>query len=588
MKVSLNILWFVLLLGVVSCRGTKESVSTPAFDPENLPEVSKMEQLESTAQLIEGGKQRMLGNQAAAILSYAEAVKADPRNSAAYYELAKLHAQQDYLEDAEDYALKAIALDPENKFFSMLLADIYFAREKNDKGLEVQQLLAEQFPTDLNIQISLLSTLLHLERYKESLLIFDHLEEISGFNNELSLQKQRVYMEMENPEKALEEAERLVSYYPSEPLYLELLAELYRENDQPEKAVTVYRKMLEEDPENAMARLLLADFYRNLGDTEKSFVELVKAFESPQLGIDGKVRILVSYYFLSEEDTTYLDQAWQLCKILVETHPEEAQAHALYGDFLMREQKNEQARQRYETAIKLDPAELSYWEQLLSLQIRLSDHEALLESSAEALEYFFEQPLLYFFHGLANYYLDQYEPAIAAFNTGLGLAIDNAELRSQFYTLLGDTYYKSGEYNKAYENYEQALEINPDDAYALNNYSYYLSMRNENLEKALTMSARSLEIEPNNASFQDTYGWIKYKLGDYKQAEVWIKKSLDNSEEPNAVVLEHYGDVLYKLGEKQQALLYWEKALEADRKQESVDGVSEFLEKKVKEGTLFE
>jgi tetratricopeptide (TPR) repeat protein len=470
----------------------------------------------------------------------------------------------------------------------MLLADIFFAQNKNDKGLEVQQFLADKFPTDLNIQISLLSTLLYLERYEESLMIFDHLEKVSGFNNELSLQKQRVYMEMGNPEMALDEAERLVSYFPHEPLYLELLAELYRENDRPEKAVEVYRMMLEEDPENAMARLLLADFYRNLGETEKSFVELVKAFESPQLGVDGKVRILVSYYFLSEEDNTYLDQAWQLCEILVETHPDEAKAHALYGDFLVREKKNERARERYETAVKLDPAELSYWEQLLSLQIRLNDHEGLLASSGEALEYFFEQPLLYFFHGLGNYYLERYESAIKAFNDGLELAFDNPELMSQFHTLLGDTYFKTGDYNKSYYNYEQALEINPDDAYALNNYSYYLSKRNEDLDKALTMSARSLEIQPDNASFQDTYGWIKYKLGDYQQARIWIKKSLDNSEESNAVVLEHYGDVLYKLGEKEQALVYWKKALEADREGSDVDGVSEFLEKKIKEGTLFE
>jgi tetratricopeptide (TPR) repeat protein len=102
------------------------------------------------------------------------------------------------------------------------------------------------------------------------------------------------------------------------------------------------------------------------------------------------------------------------------------------------------------------------------------------------------------------------------------------------------------------------------------------------------MSAKSLELDPDNASFQDTYGWIKYKMGDYQQAEVWIKKAMDNTEEPSAVLLEHYGDVLYKLGNKDEALIYWKKALDLVDMENDFDEVSEFLQKKVDEGKLFE
>ena len=50
----------------------------------------------------------------------------------------------------------------------------------------------------------------------------------------------------------------------------------------------------------------------------------------------------------------------------------------------------------------------------------------------------------------------------------------------------------------------------------------------------------------------------------------------------NAEVLEHYGDVLYKLGRTKEAKEYWKRALRAGK------GGSEFLEKKVNDGVLYE
>jgi tetratricopeptide (TPR) repeat protein len=575
-----------LFLGFASCKTQKQPVARGLVPPESIREVSQIEQLESTARLIEAGKQKMLGNYANAILLYAEASKIDPRNSAALYELAKLHAQQGFAKDAEVFALQAVWLDPDNKYFGMLLADTYFMQKKNDLGHEVQQKLAKKNPTDLNIQISLLSTLVYLEKYDEAIRQFEYIEYISGFNNELSLQKQKILLEMDQPDLAIEEAKRLISYFPQEPVYLELLAELYTETGQDDKAYQLYRQMLALQPDNPMAYLLLADYYRNNQQEEKSFEHLLKAFESPLLEIDGKSRIMASYYYLSGEDSLYRPQAYKLCGIMLEIHPEEAQAHAIYGDFLFRDEKLEEAWEAYFTAATLDPSDLAYWQQVLSIETRLMDYQSLLNTSNKALEYFFEQPVLYLFNGLANQQLKNYPQALSAFKYGIDLTGDQVDLKGQFLVLIADTYYKMGEHENSFSHYEQALSVDPDNSYVLNNYSYYLSLLNINLDKALMMSARSLELDPDNASFQDTYGWIKYKMGDYQQAYDWIKKALDNSEEPRTEVLEHYGDVLYKLGRTEDALCYWKKALDV-RDQDDENG-SEFLEKKVMEGKLFE
>jgi len=115
----------------------------------------------------------------------------------------------------------------------------------------------------------------------------------------------------------------------------------------------------------------------------------------------------------------------------------------------------------------------------------------------------------------------------------------------------------------------------------LNNYAYYLSLRNEKLDKAELMSRKAVELDPGNGSNMDTYGWVLYKEGKYEDAKEWIGKAMENGEDTSAVVLEHYGDVMWQLGDKKEAQKYWEKAQKAGKG-------SEFLEKKVRDKMLYE
>ena len=572
-----------VLFGGCSVQQRVAEKEKPLTKPEP---VGELKQLQSTAMLIDASKQKMLGNFSNAIVLYAEALNTDPYNTAAAYKLSKLHAQQGYLEDAGRYAEYATWLEPENIYYQLVLADIYFLSGKTEQGILVQRGLAEKNPNNLNLQINLLSSLLYTSKLDEAIGVLEHIESISGFNDELSLEKQRILVEMGETEKAVREAERLVTFFPNEPVYLELLADLYMEIDKPEKAYQTYYRILEVQPENAMARLLLADYYRKAGEEERSFRELKKAFQSEQFTVEGKARILFTYYYLSEEDTTYLAQSFELLDILMELHSDDAEANAIYGDFLYREEKLEEARKYFYRAAQIEPSELRFWQQTLIIDSRLNNYENMLKASEEALEYFFEQPVLYLFNGLAHFQKKNYEEAILSFRQGRGLALDDPEFQAEFLTLLGDANYRAGNYDDSDRSYQEALLLNPDNAVALNNFSYHLSLRRKNLEKALEMSARSLEMDPDNAAFLDTYGWIKYKLGNYTEARKWIEKSIQNAETPSATVLEHYGDVLYKLGEKDTALYYWKKAQEKRNIED--DGTSELLDKKVRDQTLYE
>jgi len=108
--------------------------------------------------------------------------------------------------------------------------------------------------------------------------------------------------------------------------------------------------------------------------------------------------------------------------------------------------------------------------------------------------------------------------------------------------------------------YEKALTYNADNAFTLNNYAYYLSLRGEQLEKAAKMSKRSNDLQPNNASFEDTYAWILFKQKNYPQAKIWMEKALADDKTNSNVKSEHYGDIMFHLGDVDAALENWKKA----------------------------
>ena len=157
---------------------------------------------------------------------------------------------------------------------------------------------------------------------------------------------------------------------------------------------------------------------------------------------------------------------------------------------------------------------------------------------------------------------------------GVEYVFDNDALYNEFQTSLADVYNSLNLYEKSDSLYELVLQKNPDNIIVLNNYSYYLSLRKKNLEKAKTMSKRCNELEPNNGTYQDTYAWILYCLTEYKSALEWIERAIKNGGDKSAVIIEHYGDILFKLGQKQEAVNQWKRA-------KSIGEGSDLLNKKI-------
>lgn len=579
-KFNILLLAMVLFVALGGCKTAQQPAQAPAGYMERQM-VTGTDRLQSSALLVEATRQKVLGNLPQAVVLYLEAINKDPRNDAAYFELAKAHAMQGQFEDALKFAQKAAEIDPDNTWYLTVLADIYTLSNKVEQSIAIYRRLTGEHPQRTDFLMSLANTYLYSGRYNEALETFNRIEDLTGFSEEVSLQKQKILVEQGRIEEAITEAERLTALFPGEQMFQELLSDLYMEAGQTDKARALFEKMLEGDPENPLAHLMMADFYQEQGEEELAFESLKMAFRSPRLDTQNKGRIMYTFYNLSGQNPGYLDQALELCQILIEMHPDEAEPYLIYGDFLSREGHLEQARDQFLEGARRDPSNLGVWQQVMLIDNQLREYEAMLEHSNMALEYFFEQPLLFLFNGLANLQLKQYEDAASSLSYGAGLVQDDKELSMQFLSMLGDAYHYLEDYSRSEQYYERALKLDPSNATVLNNYAYNLSLRRERLDDAEFMAAEANRLEPGVSAYQDTMGWVLYQKGRYQEAADWIGKALQSAEEPSGTVLEHYGDVLYKLNQPQEALRYWQKAEEAGE-------ASSLLPKKIKDRKLYE
>ncbi|MCW3103533.1 MAG: Tetratricopeptide repeat-containing protein [Bacteroidetes bacterium] len=589
-----------------SCKtkqGTASSAAAPAVKTSSSKSgIEGKQRVDFERVFFDANKEKMLGNYDLAETLFAKALTIDPNSGAAMYELANIYAFQGNKNQALYYSKKAAASDPKNIWYQLLYAQCLKENKQLSEVVSVYEKVVKDNPDRIELYYELANAYLYVNKLNDAIKVYNRIEEQIGVTEDASMQKIKIYKSQNNFDKSVEEVQKLIKAYPKEAKYYGMLGEIYQDKGQGEKAFEAYNDLLKIDPQNAYVHLSLADYYRSLKQNDKAFEEIKIAFRSQELDIDTKVKILLSYYSITETYTELKPDADELCRILVEVHPEEAKAFSIYGDFLFRDKKLEEARTQYRKSISLDKEKYALWNQLLQIDSELNDIAALEKDSKETIELFPNQAVPYFYNGAANIQLKKYKEAIEVLNEGKEFVYDSPLILSTFYSTLGDAYNQLKRHTASDSAYDKALELDPNNVSVLNNYAYYLSLRNTNLEKAEAMSKRSNDLQPGVASYQDTYGWILYQMKKYEEAKVWIGKALDNGGRPdpnpetvkydpqgkpmkpylgNGTLLEHYGDVLFRLGDKDGALKYWMDAKKAG-------GTTDLIDKKIADKKIYE
>lgn len=539
------------------------------------------EWLEYNNALVEGNKNKMLGSIADAAANYQMCMKINPTAAAPYFEIANIYLGQGDWVKSLKFSEHACKLEPNNIWYNVQLANLYQKNGMLMKSADVFKRLITLEKDKIDFYYNLASIYTAVGKIKDAIKTLDEAEKKFGVSEIISMEKERLYMLDGKPEKSVVEIEKLVKAFPNDTRFMGILAETYTANRMLDKALETYKKVLAIDNNNGIAHLSLSDFYRLTGDDEKSFSEMKIAFASPDVDIDLKIKTLMSYINFTEENAQLKSRALILLDTLLAIHPDDPKVHTMNADFLIRDKKYKEARDALRLVVKQTKDKFMIWEQLLYLESQISDYAGMLEESREVIDLFPSQPTAFLFNGLAALELKDYKTAVESLKKGLWLVIDNNELKIQFLTYLGEAYNKNKQIKESDETFDKLLKIDPKNTLVLNNYSYYLSIRGDSLEKAERMIKKVIEAEPNSPTYLDTYAWVLYKLEKFEDAKKVMEKALEKDSYKSAVLLEHYGDILYKFGQKEEAWNTWKKAKEAGKG-------SEFLDQKINEKKLIE
>ena len=550
-----------------------------------LPCLSQDKARRYDAMFLEAVCQRQKGNIDAAFDLLRHCVDLDSTRSEAYYYLAQYYTALKQKDKAIAYFQKASVLEPDNDTYLETLANVYVSQRQYKEATDVLQRLYDKNPEREEVLGMLVQLYEQQGDYDNAIKALTRLETIEGKSERLSYAKSNLYTQKGDKLAAIAEMKTLADQYPNDNNYRCLYANTLYVNGQKKKAINIYEKVLRQEPDNRNAQLAMLAYYGDRKDSVKIQEYVERILMNKNATTDDRIGLMRQVIGDSEQqggDSTKVLRLFHRMLSMPQTDADVAIFCAAYMN--MKKMPNDSISRVLERVLEISPDHAAARLQLVSYAWQAEDRDRVIALCKDARQYNPDEMAFYYYQGIAYYQKKQLDNALDAFQNGIGVITQesNPEIVSDFYAVMGDIYHQKGIEDKAFAAYDSCLQWKDDNIGCLNNYAYYLSVKNIRLDDAEKMSLRTIKAEPDNPTYLDTYAWILFQQHRYEEAVTYIDRTLKNDADSSSVMLEHAGDIYYKAGHQDKALEFWQKALERFDNEASDAGNKELLIRKIK------
>jgi tetratricopeptide (TPR) repeat protein len=349
---------------------------------------------------------------------------------------------------------------------------------------------------------------------------------------------------------------------------LTALAVVNLAQDKPADALRYAQQIGSYEPGNARAKLLAVESLTALSRYNEAHIELDSLLK--QLPNDPNVQVQLGFLNLAEKKYKEAEKVFQ--KINQAGSRPDSRAAVGLADTYSAQQKLEKAIQILSEELKRSPDSMPALNALAVTATRAQNYDQAIEAY---------QRLVSKKSGSAGLYARLGEVfQIKGDDAGAIRALEQAKKLSPNDSttsfLLGVSLERTGRTDEAMTSYRRAIQLQPDNAGALNNLAYLLTERGGNLDEALGLIQRALQKVPGQPNYTDTL------------ARIYLKKKLDESairtlgnlvrQNPqNPTFHYHLGEAWLQKGDKTKAKTELETALAHQPSQQDQIKIRELL-----------
>ncbi len=481
---------------------------------------------------------------------YEIAYAQDPKNVELLNHIYLLQASKGRIDDAAQYAAKAIELNTDNGFAYMLVA----MQEMHNKQYSAS--IASINKINDPIYQGLIAPLVNawnyagLNQQKKALASLNLLTKEERLSSVYRQHRAMLLDYFGSNREAGEIYEQILQDKNSEisVRLLEIITNFYIRTGQKDKAVAIMNSTVNNQSLDSLLSYLRAKVNSADPKTTKPVLSSV------QVGVAEALFTVASTFRYDEA----IDVAHMYTSLAIYMNPDYSTAKVLLADIFETREMFDDANTLYDSIDKDDiayyPAQIKKARNLIK-QEDYKGAEILLESLGQD----YDDIQIYMELGDILRLNNRFNEAIKYYDQAIDKAKSPVTLWVLYYAK-GVSLEKSGHWQEAEETLMKAYDIKKHFL-VLNHLGYTWIRQNKNIDQAFEMIVEAYNQAPFDPSINDSLGFALYNLGYYTMSLPYLERAVELYPS-SAIISSHLGDAYWFARRKNEARFQWQHALD--------------------------
>ena len=232
---------------------------------------------------------------------------------------------------------------------------------------------------------------------------------------------------------------RRIQSNPTEEDYYLRLIFLYSKEKNTEEAFKVAEHLLQNNPHSEKVHLGLYKFYLDSQDEEKAIASMTKVLKSSRIEEPSKRKVLTDFLSFAKGKTAYQETISDITESLEKAANNERMLTVL-SNYYKSINQTEKSLALIKNTPEPDMNNFQSIKNYVLAMMEVKNYDMVLSKTAEAIELYPAQPILYLLNGVALNKKNMPDKAITSLEMGLDYTIDNPIMESDIYYQMAQAY----------------------------------------------------------------------------------------------------------------------------------------------------